>query len=103
MGLEGVLAHDCALGLIVELEMDPVDGEVPLAGLRRLDEGAAESGPRGLGRSFHCVGDLRVFHDTLGTPVLLEQVVETPGSVDIVIGEIHHRQPGIGHRESPGL
>jgi len=38
VGLERVLAEHRALGLVVELQVDPVDGVVPLAVLRPADE-----------------------------------------------------------------
>src|SRR5689334_16680099 len=50
VGPERVLAQHGPLGLVVELQMYPVDGEVttPLLGL--ADELAAEPSPGGLGR-----------------------------------------------------
>ena len=63
-GLEGVLAEDGALGLVVELQVDPVDGVVALALLGPADELAPEAGPGGLGRLVDrrldgLVGDIR--------------------------------------------
>src|SRR5206468_882380 len=48
--LERVLAQDGALGLVVELQVHPVDGVVALALLGLADELAPQAGPRGLGR-----------------------------------------------------
>ena len=47
-GAERVLAQHGALRLVVELEVHPVDGEVALPGLGRLDELAPQPGPGGL-------------------------------------------------------
>src|SRR5436305_4908361 len=47
-GLERVLAEHRALGLIVELQVHPVDGEVPPALLGLLDELAPQLGARRL-------------------------------------------------------
>src|SRR4051794_18059598 len=49
-GLEGVLAQDRALGLVVELQVDPVDGVIALALLGPADELATKAGTRRLGR-----------------------------------------------------
>ena len=45
VGPEGVLQQHRPLGLVVELEMDPVDGEVPAALLGPPDELAPQAGP----------------------------------------------------------
>src|SRR5580700_11437565 len=42
---ERVFQEHCALSLVVQLEMYPVDGEIPPAFLGPLDEGAPEPGP----------------------------------------------------------
>ena len=47
---EGVLAQHRALGLVVELEVDPVDGEVPMALLGAAHEVAAQLRPGRLWR-----------------------------------------------------
>src|SRR5690606_11049696 len=47
---EGVLAQHGALRLVVELQVDPVDGEVPPLLLGAPDEVAAQPGPGGLRR-----------------------------------------------------
>src|SRR4029450_7681630 len=47
-GLERVLAEDGALGLVVELQVDPVDRVVALAFLGPADELAAQACPGGL-------------------------------------------------------
>ena len=49
-GRERVLAQHRALGLVVELEVHPVDGEVAAVLLGRADEVAAQLGPGGLRR-----------------------------------------------------
>jgi len=49
-GLKGVLTQDCALRLVVELEVDPVDGEVTTSLLRAFDELPAKARPRSLRR-----------------------------------------------------
>src|ERR1700692_827216 len=48
---ERILAQNRPLGLIVELEVDPVHGEVAAPLLRTADELAAQPGPRGLRRN----------------------------------------------------
>src|SRR5439155_9274395 len=62
---ERVLAQHGALGLVVELEVDPVDGEVAPLLLRVPDELAAQPGPRGLRRGLLGLEDLHV----VGHPV----------------------------------
>src|SRR3954453_5386558 len=51
--LERVLAQDGALGLVVELQVHPVDRVGPLALLGPADELAPQPCPRGLGRQVH--------------------------------------------------
>src|SRR5271156_5937223 len=47
---ERVLAQDGALGLVVEFEVHPVDGEIPTGGLGGADEFAAQPRAGGLRR-----------------------------------------------------
>src|SRR5215210_4159730 len=75
-GLEGVLAQDGALGLVVQLQVDPVDGVVPLALLGLADELAPQPGPGGLGRGGDGPVDGVVVDDALDQPPVLEEVVE---------------------------
>src|SRR3990172_3242230 len=75
-GAEGVLAEHRPLGLVVELQVHPVDGEVAVLGLRGLDEVAAETRPcrlRGLGESS---GDVLVGDHTFHEAPALEEVIQ---------------------------
>ena len=47
-GDEGILAEHCALRLVIQLQVHPVDGVVVTALLRSTDEVASKLGPRGL-------------------------------------------------------
>ena len=60
---ERVLAQHGALGLVVELQVHPVDGEVAPGRLRRRDEIAAQLRPRGLRRGVLGQLDLTVVGD----------------------------------------
>src|SRR3954451_21941002 len=75
VGPERVLAQDGALGLVVELQVHPVDGEVtaPLLGL--LDEVAAQPRPGGLRRDRLRREDRQVVGDPGDRSTLLQEVV----------------------------
>ena len=68
MGAEGVLAQDGALGLVVELEVHPVDGVVVAPLLGRADEVPTQLGPGGLRRDRLGAEDGRVGGDPRGEP-----------------------------------
>ena len=80
--------------------MHPVDGEVSLAGLGDPDELAPQAGPGGLRRVPHGVGDVAVRDDPIDQSLARHQVVDAPGAVHVVIRQVEHRQPRIGHRQS---
>src|SRR6266540_7055593 len=84
----GILAEHGALGLVVELEVYPVDGEVAATFLGAADEVAAQLRPGRL--RWHV---LRLEHgQVVGDPVdcaaSLQEVVEAASTLDVVIGEI---------------
>src|SRR5690242_17488596 len=78
VGTERVLAQHRALGLVVELEVDPVDGEVPTALLGALDEVAAQPRAGRLRRDRLRGEHVEVGGDPGDGTALLQQVVETP-------------------------
>ncbi len=96
---ERVLAQDRALGLVVELEVDPVDGEVATALLRAPDEVAAQLGPGRLRRHGRRLEDLDVGGDPLDEPPPGEQVVQAAVAVDVVVGEVEPGDPRRGQRQ----
>src|SRR4051794_20599493 len=75
-GLERVLAQHRALGLVVELEVHPVDRVIPLALLRPADELAPQTGPGRLRRGVHGDVDVVVVADPLDQTALLHLVEE---------------------------
>src|SRR5207244_2233748 len=89
--LERVLAQHRALGLVVELQVDPIDGEVALALLGPADELAPQAGPRGLGRLVHRLLDVAVGAHALDQVAVLELVVQAPLAVDVVVLPVHER------------
>src|SRR4029450_3319844 len=89
VGAERVLAEDGALGLVVELEVDPVDGVVAAAFLGLADELAAEAGPGGLGGLLGGAVDGPVVAHPLDRAVAVPQVVDAPPAVDHVVGQRH--------------
>src|SRR4051794_3539930 len=76
VGPERVLAQHRALGLVVELEVYPVDGEVTTALLRVPDELAAQPGPGGLRRGLLGLEDLHVVGHPVDRAPLLQQGIE---------------------------
>src|ERR1700712_4603457 len=85
---ERVLAEHRALGLVVELEVYPVDGEVAARGLRRADELAAKLGPRGLRRLVDRGLDLLVGGDAGRQALALQQVEDAAAALDVVVGQV---------------
>src|SRR5215471_13405442 len=75
-GLERVLAQHRPLGLVIELEMDPVDGEVAAALLGPPDELPPEFGPGGLRRLIDGRLDLLVGAGALDEVAVLHFVKE---------------------------
>src|SRR5947209_10734809 len=92
-GAERVLAQHGALRLVVELEVNPVDGEVAPLLLGPLDEVAAQPGPRGLWRHRLGLEDLEVAGDAVDRALALEQVVQPAAAVDVVVREVDLRDP----------
>src|SRR3954462_5003685 len=86
-GLERVLAQDGALGLVVELKVHPVDGEVAALLLGAADELAAELGPGGLRGHVLGLEDPWVVRHPVDLTGLLEQVVQAPAAPDVVVRE----------------
>src|SRR5213594_4952722 len=72
--LERILAEYRPLRLIVELQVDPVDGVVAALLLRMPDEVAAQPRTRRLWRIAHGPRDLLLRGDTLDLSAPLEQV-----------------------------
>src|SRR3990170_2712149 len=87
-GAERVLAQHGALRLVVELEVHPVDREVPAALLGPPDELAAEAGAGGLRRDGLRLEDLDVRGDPLGGAVALQEVEQAPVPRDVVIRQV---------------
>src|SRR6478609_4805408 len=81
VGAERVLAQDGALGLVVELQVHPVDGEVAPALLGLADELASQPGAGGLRRHRLGLEDLQVGGDPGDHAALLEQVVQPATAV----------------------
>ena len=102
LGEERVLAQHGSLGLVVELEVHPVDGEVTTVLLGGPDEVAAQLGAGGLRRAHLGLEDLRVGDDPRDQATPLEQVEQPSASVDVVVGEVDLGQPR-GSRSSPCL
>ena len=75
-GLERVLAQHGALGLVVELEVHPVDGEVAALLLGLADELAAQPGAGGLRRHVLGLEDPRLVGHPLDLAGPLQQVVQ---------------------------
>src|SRR5665648_1301054 len=82
--------RDSPLRLVVELEMDPVDGEVPFVLLGCTDEDATQLGPRRLRR--HCLGleDLRVRADTGSVAMTLQEIEQATLPIDVVVGPVSY-------------
>src|ERR1700744_2524684 len=72
---ERVLAQHGALGLVVELQVNPVHGEVAAPLLRPADELAAQPSPGGLRRDRLGLEDVQVPSGPVDRAVALEQVV----------------------------
>jgi hypothetical protein len=93
-GTERVLAEHGALGLVVQLEVHPVDGEVAASLLGTTHEVAAQLGAGGLrwygGRLEH----LDVGGDPFGQPAPAHQVVQPAVAVDVVVGQVEPGHPG---------
>src|ERR1700739_497285 len=75
---ERVLAQDGALGLVVEFEVHPVDGEIPTGGLGGADEFAAQPRAGGLRRLVDGVLDLFVGGDARRQALALQQIEDAP-------------------------
>ncbi len=86
-------AQDRALGLVVQLEMDPVHREVPSPFLGPTNEVATQLGPRGGGWLVHCGGDRRIRGGALHHAEVLHQVVESPTPVHVVVLEVQEQSP----------
>src|SRR6476661_69219 len=99
-GTKRVLAQHGALGLVVELEVHPVHGEVAAVSLGGPDEVAAQLGSRRLRRADLRLEDLDVGGDARRSTVSLEQVEEPAPTVDVVVGEVDLLDPGVREGES---
>ena len=92
---EGVLAENCALCLIVQLQMDPVDGVVALAFFGPADELTPQARPCRLWWVVHRLGDGRVGHHVFDAPGVLELVEDRTGTSDVVVLQVHQRDAGV--------
>src|SRR6478609_2574861 len=99
VGPEGVLAEHRALGLIVELQVHPVDRVVALALLGLADELAPQAGPCGLRRGVDGIVDLGVVADPFDHAATLHLVEEAAITVDVVVLQIEQRHPRMVQRE----
>src|ERR1039457_4902710 len=97
---ERILAQDRPLGLVVELEVDPVHGEIAAPLLRTADELAAQPGPRGLRRNGLGLEDVQVTGGPVYRTVALQQVVQAAAAVHIVVGEVELGHPRRRKREA---
>src|SRR5579875_3531421 len=96
---ERVLEQHGPLRLVVQLQVDPVDGEVAPALLRSPHEGTSEPRPGGLRRLGHRRGDLGVLAGALDLLARLELVEEPAGAVHVVVHEIGHGRLGMRERD----
>src|SRR5262249_17558080 len=85
---EGVLAEAGALRLVVELEVDPVHGEISPSLLGPANELAPEFGPSGLGRLVHRNLDVLVPAGAFDQTSRLHLVEEAPFPADVVILQV---------------
>src|SRR5215208_5782804 len=99
VGAERVLAQHGALGLVVELQMDPIDGEVATTLLRALDEVATQSGAGGLRWDRLRTEDREVVGDPRDRTTVLEEVVQPALAVDVVVREVELRDARVPQRQ----
>src|SRR5680860_535924 len=97
---EGVLAEHGPLRLVVQLEMDPVHREVPATFLRALYELSPKSRPGALWWDGLGLEDPQIVADPRHGPAALEQVVQPPVPVNVVVGQVELGYPGVAHREA---
>ena len=90
---ERVLAEDRALGLVVELQVHPVDRVVALALLGPADELAAQPRPGGLRWRLDGLVDVGVGAGALDHAGVLHLVEEPAGAADVVVLQVDQ-----GHR-----
>src|SRR3954469_4923074 len=88
-----VLAQHSALGLIVELEVHPVDGEIPPLLLRLLDEVTAQLGTSRLRRHTFRLECREIRDDSIDRAAVLEEIEKPTGAGDVVVGEIKLSHP----------
>src|SRR5271165_1079659 len=96
---ERVLAQHGALGLVVQLEVHPVDGEVTPLLLGPADELTAQLGPRRLRRDRLGLEDVNVARGPLHRPGPLQQVVQAAAAVHVVVGQVELGHPRRGQRQ----
>src|ERR1700730_2502426 len=93
---ERVLAEHGPLGLVVQLEMHPVDGEIAPLLLGPADKLAAQLGPRRLRRDRLGLEDVDVAGRPLHRPGPLQQVVQAAAAVHVVVGQVELGHPRRG-------
>src|ERR1700722_5247363 len=93
------LAQHGPRGLVVQLEVDPVDGEGAPLRLGPADELAAQLGPRRLRRDRLGLEDVDVAGRPLHGPGPLQQVVQAAAAVHVVIGQVELGHPRRGQRQ----
>src|SRR5580704_15100060 len=98
-GAERVLAQDGPLCLVVQLQVHPVDGEVTPLLLRPADELTTQLGPGGLRRNRLGLENVDVARGALHGAGPLQQVVQAPAAVHIVVGQVQLSHPRRGQRE----
>src|ERR1700746_2188010 len=96
---ERVLAQHGPLGLVVQLEVHPVDGEVAPLLLGPADELAAQPGPRRLRRDRLGLEDVDVAGRPLHRPGPLQQVVQAAAAVHGVVSQVELGHPWRGQRQ----
>src|ERR1700750_2860500 len=83
-----VLAQHGPLSLVVQLEVDPVDGKVAPLLLGPADELAAKLGPRRLRPERLGLKDVDFAGRPLHRPGPLQQVVQAAAAVHVVVGQV---------------
>ena len=100
---ERVLAQHGALCVIVEFQVNPVDGVIAAAFLGAFDELAPQSGTGGLGCGVDGIGDVLVGHDPFDQVAPLQLVEHRTVPADVVVLKIDQRHFGCPHRELMAL
>ena len=88
VGTERVFAEHSSLRLIIQLQVNPVNGVVTLSFFCLANEFASEACPGCLRRSFDRLVDLKIVTDPLDEATLLHAIEDAPIAIDVVILKI---------------